>query len=138
MSSARLLGNLCKNYCIRIHENVPSKLYSKVVAAPYTSSGIRIPIESNSLQHLALIDLFIVSWYYLQYGGALGGASGKESSCQCRRCKRHRFNPWVRKIPWRKAWQSTPVILLGESHGHRSPVGYGPWGCKELVTTEAT
>ena len=32
-------------------------------------------------------------------------ASGKEPVCQCRRCKRHRFNPWVRKIPWRRKWQ---------------------------------
>ena len=31
--------------------------------------------------------------------------SGKESACQCRRCKRHRFNPWVRKIQWRRKWQ---------------------------------
>ena len=36
-------------------------------------------------------------------------ASGKESACQCRRHKRHRFNPWVRRIPWRRAWQ--PSIL---------------------------
>ena len=35
--------------------------------------------------------------------------SGKESSCQCRRSKRHGFNPWVRKIPWRRAWQ--PIFL---------------------------
>ena len=35
---------------------------------------------------------------------------GKESSCQCRR---HEFNPWVRKIPWRRKWQPTPVFLLG-------------------------
>ena len=34
---------------------------------------------------------------------------------------------WVRKIPWRRAWKSTPVILLGESHGQRSLVGYSPW-----------
>ena len=46
-----------------------------------------------------------------------GGASGKESSCQCRRHKRHGFNPWVGKIPWR-TWQSTPVVLPGESY-HR-------------------
>ena len=32
------------------------------------------------------------------------GASGKEPTCQCRRCKRHRFDPWVGKILWRKAW----------------------------------
>ena len=36
------------------------------------------------------------------------------------RCKRHGFNCWVRKIPWRKAWQPTPVFLPGESHGQRS------------------
>ena len=34
-----------------------------------------------------------------------GGAHGKESICQCRRHKRHRFDPWVGKIPWRRVWQ---------------------------------
>ena len=42
--------------------------------------------------------------------------------------KRHGFNPWVRKIPWRRAWQPAPVFLPGKSHGQRSLVGYGPWG----------
>ena len=41
-------------------------------------------------------------------------------------------------IPWRKAWQSTPVFLLGESHGLRSLAGYSPWGHKETDMTEAT
>ena len=53
-----------------------------------------------------------------------GGTSGKEPACQCRRCKRRRFNPWVGKIPWRRAWQPTLVFLPGESHGQRSLVGY--------------
>ena len=44
-----------------------------------------------------------------------GGVSGKEPTCQCRRHKRLRFNPWIRKIPWRRAWQPTPVFLPGES-----------------------
>ena len=35
-----------------------------------------------------------------------------------------RFNRWVRKIPWRQAWQPTQVFLPGESHGQRSLVGY--------------
>ena len=35
--------------------------------------------------------------------------SGKESACQCRRCKRPGFNPWVGKIPQRRIWQPTPV-----------------------------
>ena len=38
--------------------------------------------------------------------------------------------------PWRRKWQPTPVLLPGESHGGRSLVGYSPWGCKELDTTE--
>ena len=42
------------------------------------------------------------------------------------------------KIPWRRAWQPTPVFLLGESHAQRSLVGYSPWRCKELDTTEVT
>ena len=40
------------------------------------------------------------------------------------------------EIPWRRAWQSTPVLLPGQSHGWRSLVGYSPWGRKELDTTE--
>ena len=63
------------------------------------------------------------------------GHSGKESACQCRRCRRHRFNPWVGKIPWRKKWQSTPVFLPGESHGQRILAGYSPWGHKESDMT---
>ena len=51
---------------------------------------------------------------------------------------RHRFNPRVGKIPWRRAEQLIPVFLPGESHGQRSPAGYSPWGCKESDTTEVT
>ena len=51
---------------------------------------------------------------------------------------RHGFDLWVKKIPWRKAWQPTPVFLPGKYHGQRSLVGYIPWGCKELDMTEAT
>ena len=50
--------------------------------------------------------------------------------------KRCEFNPWVKKIPWRRAWEPTPVFLLGESHGQTNLVGYSPWDCKELDTTE--
>ena len=61
--------------------------------------------------------------------------TGKESTCQSRR---HRFDPWVRKIPWRRKWQPTPVFLPGESHGQRSLAGDSPWGHKESDTTEVT
>ena len=53
--------------------------------------------------------------------------SGKEFAYQCRRL---RFNPWVGKVPWRRKWQPTLVILPGKSHGERSLAGYSPWGHK--------
>ena len=68
--------------------------------------------------------------------GFPGGASGKESTCQCSRQKRLRFDPWVGKMPWRRAWQPTPVFLPGESHGQRSLAGYSPWGHRESDMTE--
>ena len=43
---------------------------------------------------------------------------------------------WVRKIPWRRAWQPTSVFLPGEFHGQRSLAEYSLWGCKELDITE--
>ena len=55
----------------------------------------------------------------------------KESTCQCRKHKRHGFDPWVGKLPWTREWQPTPVFLSGEFHGQRSLAGYSPWGGKE-------
>ena len=49
---------------------------------------------------------------------------------------RPRFDPQVGKIPWRRKWQPTPVLLPGKFHGQRTLVGYSLWGCKELDTTE--
>ena len=54
----------------------------------------------------------------------------------CLQCGKLGFNPWVGKISWRRKWHPTPVFLPGKSHGQRSLVGYSPWGCKELDTTE--
>ena len=47
-----------------------------------------------------------------------------------------RFDPWVRKIPRRREWPPTPLLLPGESHGQRSLAGCSPWGHKESDTTE--
>ena len=52
--------------------------------------------------------------------GFSGGTNGKEPACQCWRHKRHRFDPWVGKIPWGRAWQPTLVFLPREFHGQRS------------------
>ena len=66
--------------------------------------------------------------------GFPSGASGKEPTCQC---KRHGFDPWVRKTPWRRVQKPTPLILLGKSSGQRSLAGYSPWGRKRGNKTEA-
>ena len=67
-----------------------------------------------------------------------GGASGKEPICQCSRHKRHGFNPWVGKTPWRKAQQPTPVFLPREFHGQRSLASCSPGSRKMSDMTEVT
>ena len=49
---------------------------------------------------------------------------------------RHRFNPWVRKIPWRRKWQPAPVFLPGQCHEQRSLAGYSAWGGQALDSAE--
>ena len=71
------------------------------------------------------------------YGASQVGLSGKEPTCQCRRRKRQGFDPWVRKIPWKRAWQPTPVFLL------ENPMDKGAWWAivhrvAESDMTEAT
>ena len=58
------------------------------------------------------------------------GTSGKEPTCQYMRQKRHEFDSWVGKIPWRRAWQPTPVFVPGGSPGQMSLAGYSPQGCR--------
>ena len=72
---------------------------------------------------------------YLQWCIIIGGFSGgsaynKEPNCQYRRRKRCGLNPCVRKMPWRRKWQTTPIFLPGESHGQRILAGYSPWRCR--------
>ena len=58
------------------------------------------------------------------------GASGKKKpNCQCRR---HKFHPWVRKIPWRREWQPTPVFLAGESPRTEEPGGLQSMGSQRV------
>ena len=72
-------------------------------------------------------------WIQLYNKDFSGGSDGKASAYNA---GRPRFNPWVRKILWRRKWQPTPALLPGKSHGWRSVVGYSPWGRKESDTTE--
>ena len=62
--------------------------------------------------------------------------SGKESACTVRRHRRPGFNPWVRKIPWKRKWQPTPVFLPGESPWTEEPGGLQPIGSQRVRHTE--
>ena len=117
-------------YLVIFH--IINSLFSKCVSiSPLGLPRLRIKLMKNMLMYLTFIK-------YLQCTtSSPSGSSGKEPACQCRRHKRHKFDPWVGKIPWRRA-QPTPVFLSGESYGQRRLDGYSPWGHKKSDTTEGT
>jgi len=80
--------------------------------------------ETESASLIRYFDWVNLSkiWQALR-DGFPGSTTGKEPTCQCRRCKRFGFNPWVRKIPWSRKWQPTPVFLPGESPWIEEPGG---------------
>ena len=65
--------------------------------------------------------------------GFPGGSVVKNPPANADVCQ---FDPWVGKIPWRRRWQPTPVLLPGESHRQRRLTGYSPGSCKESDMTE--
>ena len=112
---------------------------------------IKVPLPSyqNSFQFLSsqrflpplnfwgnFCSQYIIYCCLYTLTGAPRGHSSKESVCNAwdvgSRC---RFNPWVRKIPWRRKWQPTPVFLTGKFHGRRSVEGYSPWNHKSIFHT---
>ena len=70
--------------------------------------------------------------------GFSGGSVVKNPSASAEDIKRHRFDPWVGKILWRRAWKPTTVFLPGEPHGLRSLEGYRTWGHNESDTSDVT
>ena len=75
------------------------------------------------------------AWHAAVHGVAKSGTwlsdwTARIRKWTARQCRKHRFNPSVRKIPWSRKWQPTPVFLPQKSHGQRSLGGYGPWGRK--------
>ena len=77
-------------------------------------------------------------WIYLGFHKVVLVAKNPSANAGNLRDMRHGFDPWVRKILWRRTWQSTPVFLPGGSHGQRSLVDHSPRDPEELDTTEAT
>ena len=91
-----------------------------------------IQILNHGVVHLKLVQSYMST--VSQSKGFLSGSVSKESTCKAGECpqyKRPSSDPWVRKFPWRRKWQPTPIFLPGEVHGQRNLVGYSPWACKE-------
>ena len=102
-------------------------------ASPSPSTSL---LSSNPEALQLCCSRVVPTWMDLE--GFPGGSSSKQSACQCRRHNRLGFVLWVRKIPWSRKWQPTPVFLPGKFHRQKSLVGFRPWDHKELDTTEHT
>ena len=95
----------------------------------FTNAVLNTYLAASGYVQFNILLVFMIGrlgpYLYLDFTGGSVGRS------VCLWCGRPRFNPWFRKIPWRRKWQPTPVVLPGESHGWRSLVGYNPWCPKE-------
>ena len=80
-----------------------------------------LPIGLHCTYHVAFFFFFLPKVH--SWKGFPGDTSGKEHIRQCSRC---RFSPWIRKIPWRRAWKPTLIFLPRDSHGQRSLASYSP------------
>ena len=98
-------------------ERLGSKRYTKISLSPEIEKGKKKVQKSFGYLY---VNCGLPWWL-----------RGIESGCQCRR---HRFDPQVTKIPWRRKWKLTPVFLPGKSHGQRSLAGCSPWGGRKLDT----
>ena len=90
---------------------------------------MRINVKGGSTEDLVVIYHLAHLYSSNQLDGLPWWLSSQESAYQCRR---HRFDPWVGKIPWRREWLPTPGFLPGEFHEQRSLAGHSPWGCRRV------
>ena len=96
-----------------------------------TMKVLALPERCTSVINLAMYFFEKVNlnlYFYMQLVGASQVALVVKNPPANAGHPRHRvFDPWVRKIPWRRAWQPASVFLPGESHGQRSLAGCSPW-----------
>ena len=121
--------------------NMPA-CYLPFVALAYTPSradaSYNCKFPSTLIFHFSNICQWYLNFHFPKYTLWLPSwFSGKESAWPCRKC---RFDPQIKRIPWRRAWQPAPVLMPGESHGQRSLAGYSLWGHRvwDDLTTKTT
>ena len=90
------------------------------ITTPKASLPALLQVMTQAFRLLCLLSLLRSM---ALHGGFPGDASGKELAYQCRRLNNFGFDTWVGKIPWRRAWQPTPIFLPEKSHGQRSLTG---------------
>ena len=128
-----ILRGKLRHHCVSLTVSILDSLCFLLIPKdpghlPAVSGPSGIPVPSSPAMYIyQVLSIFV---------GFPGGSAVEESSCQCRRRRRCKFDSWFWKIPWRRKWQPTPVFLTGESHRHRGLVGYSPWGCKESDMTD--
>ena len=94
------------------------------------SSAIVLAFRTMSCTQYAINNYLLNKWTNICCFPTLYSPCGSDSTESTCWCRRPGFDLWAGKIPWRRAWQPTPVFLPGESHGQRSLVGYGPGSCR--------
>ena len=111
---------------VSFHTGCSKHLRRVELTSPLWDASDEIADPVTWCQHL--LERWGICHFQAILGHSRVGGLGKESACQCRR---HGFDPWSRKISWRRKWQPTPVFLPGKFHGQGSLAGYSPWGYKE-------
>ena len=101
--------------------------FKKLLSLLFLNLSLRSSFDLGNITGVTLVSL--VKNHHCHHHHCL---TGKESICQHRR---HRFNPCVEKISWRRKWQSTPIVLPGKSCGQSTLAGYSLWGCTESDKT---
>ena len=129
---------------ITVHLRLPQ--HCQLIILQYKIKSLKLKIRIHFLLYFSLnisntqieacfifiLFIFPEIFYVYQNMFILGlpcWLSGKDFACQC---GRYRFDPWVRKISWRRKWQPTPVFLSRKSHEQRSLAVCSPWGRRKV------
>ena len=108
-------------FSLSLHTGIA--LFNKILQSVYCFLGQH---RAKTMMQVSILlnDCVLYFNVYFSHRGFPGGSSGNEPACKYRRPKTCRFNPWVEKIPWKRAWQPAPVFLPGEFHAQKSLAGW--------------
>ena len=130
------MGKYHNRYCQCLNSHTDAHTYTQTDThtGKHTHRGQDAVLETEKSLYFPLVNRAFcqphsVYWIYLPLIGGLKASQVElvvKNSPATAGDKRPGFDSWVGKIPWMKAWQTTPVFLPGESHGQRSLAVYGP------------